>query len=132
MSFIFPDTEDSILLHHICSHQQNNPCYDQPDINQPRCHHSFVFNEYLPNTPASPHRKPPVIVSAVPLTISFRSSLSESCSLDTLLPKLSLPILIFNHHLMISSFVSRIPFFPRRPTFLNVASTPLVTIPSPP
>ena len=55
-------------------------------------------NEYLPNTPASPHRKPPVIVSAVPLTISFRSSLSESCSLDTLLPNLSLPILIFDHH----------------------------------
>ena len=132
MSFIFPDTEDSILLHHICSHQQNNPCYDQSDINQHGAITSLYSNEYLPNTPASPHRKPPVIVSAVPLTISFRSSLSESCSLDTLLPNLSLPILIFDHHLMISSFVSRIPSFPRRPTFLNVASTPFVTIPSPP
>ena len=98
MSFIFPDTEDSILLHHICSHQQNNPCYDQSDINQPRCHHFFVFKRIFAKYSGESPQKATRIVSAVPLTISFRSSLSESCSLDTLLPNLSLPILIFDHH----------------------------------
>ena len=33
-------------------------------------------NVYFPNTPAIPHKNPPVMVSAVPLTVSFRSNRS--------------------------------------------------------
>ena len=33
-------------------------------------------NVYFPNTPAIPHKNPPAMVSAVPLTVSFRSNRS--------------------------------------------------------